>query len=384
VARKEHVAFRISNTLICRSEDVPQAEKYLLVGSTEPYSGKSSTILGLTHQLQQQGFQVGYGKPIGTCLSELAADSTDEDVRFITQVLSVSPDCLRPTLLTLDAQTIQRRMRGDDQADYRQLFQEHLQNPNSDLVLLEGPGTLEEGRLFNLSVLQMADGANANVLLVSRFHSVLLVDALISARDQLGDRLIGVLINDIPTENLEEVATTMKPFLESQSIPVLGMLPRNILLRSVSVGELVRQLNAEVLCRPDRLDLMVESLKIGAMNVSAALKYFQAASNMAIVTGGDRTDIQLAALETSTQCLILTGQLPPATFILSRAEELEIPVLSVELDTLSTVEIIDQAFGQVRLHETAKVECIRHLMKEHFDTPRLISLLGLQTATPVS
>jgi hypothetical protein len=174
--------------------------------------------------------------------------------------------------------------------------------------------------------------------------------------------------------------STVRPFLERQGIPVLGMLPRNELLRSVSVRELVNQLKAEVLCRPDRLDLMVESLTIGAMNVNSALKYFCKRRNMAVVTGGDRADIQMAALETSTQCLILTGQLPPQPFILSRAEELEIPVLSVDLDTLTTVEIIDNAFGQVRLQEPIKVQCIRQLIDEYFDIDRLMSQLGLEPA----
>jgi len=53
--------------------------------------------------------------------------------------------------------------------------------------------------------------------------------------------------------------------------------------------------------------------------------------------------------------LILTGQLPPTSFILTKAEELEIPILSVDLDTLTTVEIVDHS-GQVRLHEPIKVQ----------------------------
>jgi BioD-like phosphotransacetylase family protein len=152
----------------------------------------------------------------------------------------------------------------------------------------------------------------------------------------------------------------------------------------VSVGELVKQLNAEVLCRSDRLDLLVESLAIGAMNVNSAVKYFRKRRNMAVVTGGDRVEIQQAALETSTQCLILTGQLPPPAFILNRAEELEIPILSVDLDTLTTVEIIDRTFGQVRVHEPIKIECIRQLMSEHFDIDRLLSQLGFNPAAALS
>ena len=73
----------------------------------------------------------------------------------------------------------------------------------------------------------------------------------------------------------------------------------------------------------------------------------------------------------------MTGQLPPPAFIRSRAEELEIPILSVDLDTLTTVEIIDRTFGQVRVHEPIKVHCIHQLMAENFDIDRLLSKLGL-------
>jgi hypothetical protein len=146
----------------------------------------------------------------------------------------------------------------------------------------------------------------------------------------------------------------------------------------VSVREIAQQLGAKVVCRSDRLDLMVESLSIGAMNVNSALEYFRQGRNMAVITGGGRTDLQLAALETSTNCLILTGHVPPQPLVLSRAEDLEIPILSVDLDTLTTVEIVDQTFGKVRLQESIKVECIQELMQEYFDFARLLQQLALK------
>ncbi|MFM7910140.1 MAG: DRTGG domain-containing protein, partial [Microcystis sp.] len=94
-------------------------------------------------------------------------------------------------------------------------------------------------------------------------------------------------------------------------------------------------------------------------------------------TGGDRTDLQLAALETSTTCLILTGSISPDPLILGRAEDLEVPILSVNLDTLSTVEIVDQAFGKIRLQEQVKVAGIRELMGEHFQIDRLLEKLTI-------
>ena len=356
--------------------------KYLLVGSTEAYSGKSAAILGIAHQLQQQGLDLAYCKPLGTCLNAHQPDGLKEDVQFMAQVLNLSPNKVLPPLLSLEVDTIQKRLQGDKSTNYHHSLEQHLQQLSGELILLEGPGTLSEGNLFDLSLLEIAQIAQASILLVARFHSVLLVDTLLSAKQHLGDRLLGVLINDIPPEQMSMAQATMSPFLEQQGMAVLGMLPSNELLRSVSVRELVNQLQAEVLCCPERLDLMVESLTIGAMNVNSALEYLRKGINMAVVTGGDRTDIQMAALETSTQCLILTGHLPPQPVILHRAEEVEIPILSVDLDTLTTVEIIDHTFGQVRLHEPIKVQCIQQLMAEHFDLDQLTSQLGLAAAVP--
>lgn len=363
---------------------MPKSAKYLLVGSTEAYSGKSATVLGIAHQLKQRGLDIAYGKPLGTCWSGAKASDIDEDVQFVAETLKLPQNRLKPTVLFLDELTLQKRIRGEDSTDYRQEVQKYLETETGeDLVILEGSANLEEGTLFNLALTQIADLTNARVLLVARFHSLLIVGALISAQQRLGDSLIGVLINDIPEDHLEEVKESVQPYLERHGIPVLGLMPRSALLRSVSVNELVQLLKAEVLCRSDRLDLMVESLTIGAMNVNSALKYFRKGRNMAVVTGGDRTDIQLAALETSTQCLILTGQVPPSAAIISRAEDMEIPILSVDLDTLTTVEIVDRAFGQVRVNEPIKVQCMNKLMEEHFAIDRLLADLGLEAVATV-
>lgn len=352
--------------------------KYLLIGSTEAYSGKSATVLGLAHQLLKKGLDIAYGKPLGTFWS--AIDHIDEDVRFLSETLKLPAQRLCPTLAALDNDSIARRISGEDGIDYAARLRDVVQTPTGDLVLLEAAGTLEEGRLFDLSLAQIAEAIDAAVILVARCHSLQVADSLLWAKSCLGDRLAGVLLNDIPPDQQTQIASELQPFLERKGIPVLAQLPRNHLLRSVSVGELVKQLQAEVLCRPDRLDLMVESLTIGAMNVNSALKYFRKAHNMAVVTGGDRADLQLAALETSTQCLILTGHIPPMATILTRAEDLEIPILSVDLDTLTTVEIVDRAFGQVRLHEPIKVQCVYQMMEKHLDVDRLMQQLGLEPA----
>jgi uncharacterized protein len=371
-----------------RGKYVGMAMKYLLVASTEACSGKSATILGIADRLLEKGIKIAYAQPVvsGYVTESIATKpltavpllepSIDSDLHLMAQALSLPPEQLGSPLLVLDATHTIDRLTGVDCQDYKKLLKENVQLPG-DLVILEGGANLHEGSLFDLATAQVATELDAGVLLVNSYHPVASIDLLLSAQQQLGDRLLGCIINDIPRDRVESVQTTLVPYLERAGIPVFGIVHRNGLLRSVTVKQLVEQLDAEVLCRPDRLDLMVESLSIGAMNVNSALEYFRRGNNMAVVTGGDRADIQLAALETSTQCLILTGHLPPQPFIVSRAEDLEIPILSVDLDTLTTVEIIDRAFGRVRLQETIKINCARELFGNHCEIDRLISMLGI-------
>ncbi|ACK71750.1 DRTGG domain protein [Gloeothece citriformis PCC 7424] len=353
-----------------------QSAKCLLIGSVEAYSGKSGTILGLAHQLQQQGRVVAYGKPLGTCLNFQETEMIDEDVEFVRQSLGLSSGQVRSPLIYLDETTIHKRLHREDTTDYTQAVTDYLQQLEGEIILIEGAGTLWEGSLFDLSLPKMASLLEADVLIVVRYTSPLVVESLLKVKRELGDRLMGVVINDLPPDQLETIQDLVNPYLENEGIPVLGMLPKSNLLRSVSVRQLAQQLKADVLCRSDRLDLMVEKLTIGAMNVNAALEFFRQGQNMAVVTGGDRTELQLAALETSTSCLILTGHIAPDPLILTRAEDLEIPILSVQLDTLTTVEIVDQAFGKVRLQEQIKVDCIQEMMKNYFDIDRLMQKLN--------
>lgn len=356
---------------------MPSSAKCLLIGSTEAYSGKSVAILGIGMKLQSMGIEIAYGKPIGNLPtgSEAAADP---DLAFIAETLGLGPSHLYEPLVSLDPSSIEPLLRHCDSTALPLQLQRYGERDDEQLLLLEGPRNLTEGALLGLSLPQMAMLLDAPVILVTRFDSLLLIDRLLVAKQQLGTRLLGVIINDVPEAELARVDALIKPCLKQQAIPLLAMLPQDPIMRSISVREIVKRLHADVLCCADRLNLMVESLTIGAMSVNSALRYFRKGINMAVVTGGDRADIQLAALETSTQCLVLTGHIPPSAEIVARATDLEVPILSVDSDTLTTVEQIDQMFGQVRLHEPGKVPCIREMTANHLDIQYLIDNLGLK------
>ena len=355
----------------------------LLIGSCESFSGKSAVVLGLARQLARQGVPVRFGKPLATSLDSPADAATqallDADVRFIGATLGLPEANLIPSLHVLDPLRAERRLlQGelDPGSGFEQLRQQ-LAAASDGLTLLEAAGSLHEGLLYGLSLAQLARGLGASVLLVHPWIDSCSIDPLLAAKAELGEHLAGVVLNAVKPGLVAQLSAEVVPALERLGLPVLGVMPQSPLLRSVTVEELALRLGAQVLCCPERLDLLVETLSIGAMNVNSAMEFFRRRRNMAVVTGADRTDIQLAALEASTQCLILTGAGDPLPQLLNRAEELEVPLLKVEHDTLTTVEVIEQAFGHVRLHEVVKASFAFRLVEEHCNFERLFARLQL-------
>jgi BioD-like phosphotransacetylase family protein len=355
--------------------------KHLLVGSTRGGSGKSAVILGLGLHLQKRGLVVGYGKPLGTFTSrELPQDAQpiEADVQFITQALRLPPPLIRPTLLCLDRHSLESQLK--EQKDYSAQLRQYHTMTAGDIVLVEAPANTAEGAIFGLSLRQMAEALEAPILLVVRHSDLLVADHLLVARERMGKHLMGVVINDIPPQSLDFARSVLTPYLESRGIAVLSVMPESRILRSISVLSLVEELGATVLYAPDTIglgEILVEDLKIGAMDVNSAQVFFRSAPQKAVVTGSSRVDLQMAALESSTVCLILTGTPQITPEVKQRAAEFEVPVLAVSQDTLTTVEIIRDCLGQVRLQEGLKVKCIVELLEQYFDFDRFLELMDL-------
>lgn len=354
----------------------------LLIGSAEPYSGKSALVLGVAQWLKSRGISFRYSKPLATSLERQCQPSDrlfDDDAHLIGDMLQLAPRDLIPSLAAsaaagqLDCADLGQAM----ERDYFPALQKELEASTARVTIMEGPGSLAEGCCFGLHLPALATRLGAPVLLIHPWQGSTSLEPLLDAVDRLEGRAMGVVLNAVDPEVVPSLRRDLEPLLKRFNLPLLGVLPRSPLLRSVSVRELSQRLNAEVLCCPERLDLLVETLSIGAMSVNSAMQVFRRQRNMAVVTGADRTDIQLAALEASTQCLILTGASSPLPELITRAGELEVPLLKVSKDTLNTVALVERAFGHVRLHEPVKASFALRLIQENCDFTPLTEHLNL-------
>ncbi len=157
------------------------------------------------------------------------------------------------------------------------------------------------------------------------------------------------------------------------------MVPRDDLLGAITVRELAEHLPAKLLCCEKAVDELIVHFVIGAMGVASAAKYFRQLPDKAVITGGDRPDIQLAALQTATKAIVLTGNIYPSAVIVNRAQQLGVPLLLAPHDTLATVERIEQTVGRLRVREEAKITRARALFEKNVDIKRIRAVIGVTT-----
>lgn len=354
--------------------------KSVYIMSVERYSGKTAACLALGRRFQADGFQVGYLKPLSLQPWRVEGKMADEDAPFVKETLGLAaaPWELSPVVVT--PEFLRRHLRQGTDGDMLLKVKEACQiaGAGQDILLLEGGASLREGHAVGLPTPEVARALSDHVLAVIKYRGdVRLVDDSLSIKARLGDWLSGVIFNRMPSEANNFANELVIPFLEKRNVPVFGTLPEVSAIAAPTVAELIEALDARVLTEKAKTDSLVETLTVGAMTAETALHRFREYPNKAVITGGDRTDIQLAALETSTSCLILTGNLQPSPVIVKQAEAFGVAVLLVRENTMETIEAIERVFGKSHLGQPAKLAQFEQLFAQHVDMGRLNEVLGL-------
>lgn len=351
--------------------------QYLYIASMTGFSGKSLITLGLGLILKDKGYKVGYIKPYGKIPLKAGGNIIDADAEFMRKTLDIQdpPEVVSPFVATFENQT--NVLKGKASSGFSGFEKAVSSIKDKDIILVGGGADLFEGSIFGINGLRIINHLNAKTLVVESWKGDSLIDSIIGARELLGSNFTGAVINKVPQEANDYITKSVCPFLEKQGIPVFGLLHRDILLDSITVRQLNEILGGKILCCEEGLDDFVESFSIGAMDVDSALKYFRRSPNKAVITGAHRSDIQLAALETSTKCIILTGGMYTNDVILGKAKMKGVPILSVHDDTYATVEKIESVLGRIRIREQKKVLKTKEIIEKEFDLKRLMKELKI-------
>ncbi|MCE5311778.1 MAG: phosphotransacetylase family protein [Nitrospiraceae bacterium] len=348
----------------------------LFIISNRPFTGKTFLSLGIGLSLKEKGFKVGYLKPVGSHPVKVGKALYAADSIFMKEALDLQEplDVISPFVMNYESQ--ESLLRGDHHDVRKAVMDAFMAQSGKDVLIVGGSGSIFNGYAFGIDIFQIIKELKGRVLVVDYWKAENTADTILGLANIVKDNVIGGIINKVPPSALAYVRTEVSGFLEKSGVPLIGAFPKDSVLESITVRQLKDLLSGNVLCCEDRLDEFVEHFSVGAMDVDSALNHFRRQHNKAVITGAHRSDIQLAAMETSTKCIILTGGMHANDIVIKRAEARGVPLISVSEDTFTVIDTIETAIGKTRIREKGKIDRAKELVAAGLDFQRLLKALG--------
>lgn len=353
----------------------------IYIMSTTDYSGKSLLALGIGLRLKELGKTIGYFKPFSRLATTVNGAIVDKDALILKDVLGLDESVreICPVVLTRDL--LVDGLKGESAGLMDKVVQAFDRiSRGKDVVIIGGAGNIFDGLFLGIGGIEVSKKLDARVILIDSrdfLKDETFVDTIMVAKGMLEDRLLGVVVNNISRESREFILEFVSPYLQRNGMKVLGVIPHDDLLGSVTIRELAEAVAGKVLCAEDRIDELVESFQIGAMDAPSARKHLRKIKNNALITGGQRTEMIMAALDTPTKCMILTGGHIPSQQVIASADRAGVPLISVRANTLAATEKVERIMGTVRLEEKEKIDRARKLLDDWFNYGDLFKELGI-------
>ncbi len=349
----------------------------MLISSIDEYSGKTGFVIAFGKILKERGLEVGFFKPIG--IGRYVGDELlDEDAKAVVEALELEDDMDTVCPVIMDKPYLEFVVSADIVDVKRRIEKAYEEvRKGKDVVLIEGALYYQLGRAMGLCDVSVSEMLDEKDLMIAKFTGDYVIDEIITAKALFGNNMKGVIFNQVSGYKRSYLESVTGHVLKKNGIDVFGMIPKDSLLSGVFVSEIASALGGRYLVKPEK-DFIIEQMLVGAMSPQSALGYFRRAKNCAVITGGDRTDLIVLALELpNVKCLILTGNLEPPSIVVGKAEDKGIPMIVVADDTLTTVEKAQSVFGKARIRGKEKVERMRELIERYVDLEGLINSFGL-------
>ncbi len=314
------------------------------------FCGKTVLSYGLIKKFLNEGIKATYFKPISIARKRLPSGKyVDTDVIALREALNLSEPIELLSPITISDRYLELRNRAKD---VRTMIEDAFKkiSEGKDVVVIESPGMPELLSAIDCSVPSLAKSFGSKVVFVVNCKSLTSIDSIIDKvllyedyMEKHGYKIHGVIFNSVPIPYLERVREFIVPSIEEIGIKSYGIITEKVSLIAPTVKDIAEALGAEVLEGHNNLNNIVEDILVGAMSPESAMRWFRRAVNAAIVTGGDRTDLIMVALETKPSVVILTGNLYPSIRVLIKAREMGIPILLVPYDTYTTITRLEEA-----------------------------------------
>jgi len=308
----------------------------LYIVSVEEAAGKTAVCAGLAMNFVKDGRKVGYLKPQAS-----AKDGSDSDVAFTKQILGLDDAVNAPDLIK-----------------------------GRDIVLVESSLGPDAGDAVSRNTCGAAREMKAKVIAVEAYTGK--ASKYSDVYKGFGADLLGIIINKVPESLLKSELEAAGARLKSKGMNLLGVIPENRVLMAITVAELAESIGGKILNNPEKSGELVANFMLGAMVVDSGLEYFGRKDKKAAIIRQDRPDMQLAALETSTACLVLSGDdAPPLYNVMYKAETRGIPVIATGNAVNDITVAIEETMLKTRLNQESKLSKLTDLVGQNLDVATL-------------
>ena len=337
----------------------------LIVASTRESAGKTSVLIGIGRALNKK---FGYIKPLGDRFLYRKKRLWDYDAALMVNLFDLGEE---PERISIGFDHSKLRYMYDEESithEMKQMIAE--MEKDKEALFIECGKDLSYGASVHLDPLTLSQATGHQVLIITGGSKNDIADDLAFLKRFVGSdeaHVGGVIINKVI--KIDDFKETYLPEIEALGVNVLGVIPYDKELTTLSVSYLAEKLFARVIAGEDGLNSMIRNVFVGAMSVSAArAEPIFAKPDKLIITSGDRSDMIIAALEAGgTSCIVLTNNIVPPANVTAKASELKIPILLVPTDTYATAMQVDKLEPLLTKDDDKKIEIIPRLVKENVD-----------------
>ena len=326
----------------------------LYVTSSQAGAGKTLVCAGLGKHLKSKGRKVGFFKPL---VADIKSEDADSDTAFIKKILSLKES----------AEDLCPAIPEESAAKVKQAYAKVAKD--KDVVIIEGVWRQRPGAKTAEASPEIARALGARVIIIEAYSPDLFKTKLYDKYEGFGEDLLGIIINKVPMSRLEAV--------NELGGAVLGVIPEDRTLLSLSVAEIAKLVEGKIVNDATKSAELVENYMLGALGVDSGLDYFGRKVNKAVVVKGERSDMQLAALETSTRCLVISGNGEPIYDVRRSAEDKAIPIIVTDENTAAVMASVELALGMTKFNQEKKLPRLDEIIKQRFDFEALYKGLGL-------
>jgi BioD-like phosphotransacetylase family protein len=303
----------------------------LYVVSTEESAGKTTICAAVALKFLKQGKNIGFLKP-------QAAGAADSDISFMKKILGLEDVVNAPDVI-----------KGRDMV----LIESRLGPKVSDVKNTLGAVKEMKAQVIAVEAYTGRDSNNTDVY------------------KWFGESFLGVVLNKVPSSQLNRVKEKAAAKFADAGIKMLGVIPESRMMMAISINDIAEIIKGKILNNTEKSGELLENYMLGAMVVGSGSDYFMRKGNKAAIIHHDRPDMQMAALETPTKCLVLSGSTDmsgPSENVLQKASSRGVPVIVTGAASGDIINGIEEALLKTGLRQEKKLDGLADLVMKNLDT----------------